>query len=216
MSVDRVVAAGGVVAGAGAGVATAAAATRTPRNNMVSIVTSSLEACDVTYSQLPRGRDVDNNNNNNSNNSNSTIISLNLTGNNSSFRTYLEIKESQDRLIVYIDTPVKIAKNQRAAVAEFLMRVNYNLVIGNFEIDFRDGEVRFRAAVDVEGSALSMEMVKTLVFVSASTADRFFPGIMSVCYGGKLPEDAYEELRNAPASTSSSPGKETSKSSSLQ
>jgi hypothetical protein len=175
---------------------------------MVSIVTSSLEACDVTYTELPR-RDDDNNNNT------TTIISLSLTGNNSSFRTYLEIKESQDRLIVYIDTPVKIAKNQRAAVAEFLMRVNYNLVIGNFEIDFRDGEVRFRAAVDVEGSALSKEMVKTLVFVSASTADRFFPGIMSVCFGGKLPEDAYDELRNAQSATSSS-GKETYKTSSLQ
>ena len=150
---------------------------------MLPTVKESLDACNVTYNELP-GRE-----------GNNQIISLNLTGNNTSFRTFLDVKESEERLIVYIDSPIKISDNKRSKVAEFLMRVNYNLVIGNFEIDFRDGEVRYRASVDVEGSHISKEMVKTLVFVSAATADRFFPGMMAVMYANKDPLQAYEEIK---------------------
>jgi hypothetical protein len=34
------------------------------------------------------------------------------------------------------------ARRERAPPAEFITRANYGLIIGNFELDFEDGEIR--------------------------------------------------------------------------
>ncbi|KAL7560214.1 hypothetical protein ACA910_003295 [Epithemia clementina (nom. ined.)] len=140
----------------------------------------------------------------------SVIVTLTLTGHASSYKTFLDLKPQDHRLAVYIETPVKIPMAQRAAATEYLMRVNYSLALGNFELDFRDGEVRFRCVIDLEGSALSQEMVRTNVMVSAATTDRFFPGLMAVVFARQSPMTAYEACRNnnnqATTSSSSSHG----------
>mmetsp|Transcript_28206 Transcript_28206/g.59018 ORF Transcript_28206/g.59018 Transcript_28206/m.59018 type:complete len:179 (-) Transcript_28206:250-786(-) len=132
----------------------------------------------------------------------SIVISMSLTGNNSAFRTFIDLKIPQDRMLVFIESPVKVPEGEKRTIcAELLMRINYTLALGNFEIDFRDGEVRYRMSVDVEGSSLSTQMVETNIMVSAATMDRYFPAIMAVVYGNKTPIEAIEEARNPPPST---------------
>ena len=87
---------------------------------------------------------------------------------------------------------------RRSIASGFLMRCNYSLALGNIEMDFRDGEVRYRNGIDVEGGVMSLEMVRQLVMVPAATMDRFFGGLMQVVYGSTLPEEAYEECRTPP------------------
>ena len=53
----------------------------------------------------------------------SVLITLTLTGTHSSYKTYLDLKEAEQRFSVYIDTPVKIPLAQRPAACEYLMRV---------------------------------------------------------------------------------------------
>ena len=69
------------------------------------------------------------------------------------------------------------------------------MALGSFEVDFRDGEVRYRCAIDVEGSALSLPMIRTNIMVSAATTDRFFPGLMAVVFAHKAPQLAYDDCR---------------------
>ncbi|KAL7573272.1 hypothetical protein ACA910_003417 [Epithemia clementina (nom. ined.)] len=126
----------------------------------------------------------------------SQVLLLNLTGDHSSYRTFIDVKAHQDRMFVFIESPVKAPERSRPACAELLMRINYSLVLGNFEIDFRDGEIRYRMAVDVEGSHLSLSMIETNIMVSAATMDRYFPVMMTVIYGNKAPVEALEEVRN--------------------
>ena len=128
----------------------------------------------------------------------SQVISMNLSGNNSSFRTFIDVKVNQDRMLVFIESPVKVPENTRSLCAELLMRINYTLALGNFELDFRDGEVRYRMAVDVEGSSLSLQMIETNIMVSAATMDRYFPAMMAVVYGNRSPVEAFEDVRNPP------------------
>ncbi len=49
------------------------------------------------------------------------------------------------------------------AVAEFITRANFGIVIGNFEIDFSDGEIRYKTSIDVEGDRPSFALIKRLV-----------------------------------------------------
>ena len=126
----------------------------------------------------------------------SAVVSMNLTGKNGSYRTFVEARQGQKRVLVYVESPVKVPVMRRGVAAEFLMRVNYSLALGNFELDFRDGEVRYRNGIDVDGGVLSLEMIRQLIMVPASTMDRFFGGMMQVIYGTTLPAEAYEECRN--------------------
>ncbi|KAL7573273.1 hypothetical protein ACA910_003418 [Epithemia clementina (nom. ined.)] len=140
----------------------------------------------------------------------SQVISLNLTGNHSSYRTFIDVKAHQDRMLVFIESPVRAPDRSRAACAELLMRINYSLALGNFEIDFRDGEIRYRMAVDVEGSYLSLSMIETNIMVSAATMDRYFPAMMTVIYGNKAPVEALEEVRNPTMASALSSGTSSS------
>jgi len=134
----------------------------------------------------------------------STIIAMTLTGRNSTFRAFIDLKVPLDRMLVFVESPVKVPEGEkRTMCAELLMRINFTLALGSFEIDFRDGEIRYRMAVDVEGSSLSLKMVETNLMVPAATMDRYFPALMAVIYGGKSPADAIEEARNPPPSTAS-------------
>uniref|UniRef100_A0A7S3L478 YbjN domain-containing protein n=1 Tax=Amphora coffeiformis TaxID=265554 RepID=A0A7S3L478_9STRA len=128
-----------------------------------------------------------------------TVLTMFLTGKSASFKTYLEVREDQKRVFTYVESPIKVPAMKRSAAAEFLMRCNYSMALGNFEVDFRDGEVRFRNGIDVEGGVLSVEMVRQLILLSAATMDRFFGGLMQVVYGSLVPLEAFEECCNPPA-----------------
>ena len=45
------------------------------------------------------------------------------------------------------------------AIAEFLTRTNYSMIIGNFELDFADGEIRYKTSIDVQGDFLRFELI---------------------------------------------------------
>jgi hypothetical protein len=105
----------------------------------------------------------------------------------------LAMKGDDNRFLVYATTPAFIPKKNRTEAALYLTYVNYGMTIGNFEMDLNDGEVRFKNTVDFQGSKLSVEMVKQMNGIPAAMVDRFFPGLMSVVYGGKEPKVAYDE-----------------------
>lgn len=83
-------------------------------------------------------------------------------------------------------------------VAEYLTRANYGLPLGNFEMDFSDGEVRFKTSLDVEGEEymLTPAMIKSLVYSNVLTMDRYLAGMMAVIYGDASPE---QEIAKAEA-----------------
>ena len=72
---------------------------------------------------------------------------------------------------------------RRVAVAELLSRINVRLAFGNFELDFDDGEVRFRVAEDVEGGWLSEGVVDRMTGYVLVTLDRYHAAIMTVAFG---------------------------------
>ena len=102
------------------------------------------------------------------------------------------VREEERKFSYYLKAPTMVPEALRSDAALYLSRVNYGLVIGNFELDLSDGEVRFKCASHVPGSELSTEMVKYAVASAVSMMDRFFPGLMAVLYGGKDPKAAYD------------------------
>ena len=83
---------------------------------------------------------------------------------------------------------------RRHKVAEFITRVNYGMVIGNFEMDYEDGEMRYKTSIDIEGTELAASMIRQLVYANLVITDRYLPGIMRVIYSDESPVDVLDSI----------------------
>ena len=122
------------------------------------------------------------------------IYRVGFTGKNGQFVCYAQIRPDLEQFLFYVMAPVKTPEADRPAVAEFITRANYGLRIGNFELDFRDGEVRYKSSLDFEGETLSHEWLKHAIYPAVQTMDRYLPGMMNVLYGGVSPAEAIAEI----------------------
>ena len=122
------------------------------------------------------------------------VLRVPFQGTNGQWMCYAQAREEQEQFVFYSVCPAVAPEERQAAVAEFLTRANYGVIIGNFEMDYRDGELRYKTSLDVEGDALSPALMRSLVYANVAMMDHYLPGIMSVIYGNVSPEEAIEQI----------------------
>lgn len=123
-----------------------------------------------------------------------SVLTLNYSGKNGHWQCYAQAREPQQQLVFYSVFPVNAAPDQRPLMAEFITRANYGMVIGNFEMDYDDGEIRYKTSVDVEGSLVTLPLIRQLVYANISITDHYFPALMRVMYSNQTPEDILADL----------------------
>lgn len=116
-----------------------------------------------------------------------TILRLGFSGDNGSWSCYAEAKEEREQFVFYSVLEAKAPEEKRPAMAEFLTRANCGMIIGNFELDYSDGQVRYKTSIDVEDDRLTTALVKNMVYMNVIIMDRYFPGIMKVIYADASP-----------------------------
>jgi hypothetical protein len=121
-------------------------------------------------------------------------LALNMTGANGQLQCFAATDEDSEHFLFYSVLPVKAPEAKRAALAEFVARANYGLIVGNFELDFQDGGIRFKTSICTIGDRLSPALVRNLVGFNVCTVDKFLPGVMGVLYGQLSPEQAHERV----------------------
>jgi hypothetical protein len=109
-------------------------------------------------------------------------------------RCYASVRVDLEQFFFYAVSGVKVPEGARVAVAEFLTRANYGLRIGNFELDFGDGEVRYKSSLDFEGEILSDNLIRNAIYPAVRIMDEYLPGLMKVAFGGATPADAIREI----------------------
>jgi len=123
-----------------------------------------------------------------------TILRTGFEGDSGEWTCYAQAQEEQGWFFFYSVCPVKVPEERRAAMAEFLTRANYGLIIGNFEMDFSDGGIRYKSSVGVKDDRVSIPLVRNLVYANVLTMDRYLPGIMSLVYGDVSPAQAIAQV----------------------
>jgi hypothetical protein len=121
-------------------------------------------------------------------------LRLVFQGDNGKWYCYAKAREEQQQFVFYSICPVNVPENKRIAIAEFINRANYGTVIGNFELDYTDGEIRYKTSIDVEGSNLTFPLIKQLVYTNVTMMDEYLPGILSVIEGDVEPKDAIAKI----------------------
>ena len=81
----------------------------------------------------------------------------------------------------------RVPDARRVAVAETIARINPGLGVGHFELDFDDGDLRFRITTDVEGGFLAGTMVDNMVRAALWSCERYLLALMGVAFGGDEP-----------------------------
>jgi hypothetical protein len=123
-------------------------------------------------------------------------LHINFQGKNGSWNCYARTKEEQDQFVFYSICPVNAPEDKRLAVAEFITRANCGMMIGNFELDFTDGEISYKTSIDVEGDRLSSALIQRLVYANVMMMDQYLPGMLSVIYGSVSPVDAIAQIES--------------------
>ena len=123
-------------------------------------------------------------------------LSLSFAGKNGTWTCYARAEEEKQMFLFYSYCPVKASENKRPLLGDFITRANYGLFIGNFEMDYNDGEIRYKTSIDVEGTEINSALIKRVVYDNLAVMDKYLPGVMSVIYGGASPTEAIAEVEN--------------------
>ena len=102
--------------------------------------------------------------------------------------------------VVYATAPIgadEEDKTMMANMAEFICRANYGLSRGNFELDMRDGEVRFKYFVDCDGVTPTSDMVQHSIHCPAAMFKRYGSGIVDIIFGDTTAKEAVEKCEKA-------------------
>lgn len=115
-------------------------------------------------------------------------LNFNIKSNLGRVRFIISIRKSF--YISYGCIDVRVKEEKRKEVAEYITRANYGLNFGNFELDMRDGEIRYKCTVDCDHCLLSGEMIETSLDVPIAMYQRYGDNMLKVMFGMMSAEEA--------------------------
>jgi len=104
------------------------------------------------------------------------------------WRSYAQEKEG--KFLLYSLCPVNAPQERRLAVAEYITRVNFGLLVGHFEMDFSDGETRFLTSLDPGDHPISFDAFYRVCEPNFSAMGRYLKGLQAVIEGRAEPAQA--------------------------
>jgi hypothetical protein len=112
-----------------------------------------------------------------------TIFSMNFQGQHGTFECYAETIEPKKQFVFYSICPVKISEAKRSTIAEWVTRTNWHLVMGNFDLNFDQGSLRYRSSIELESdrfNAALSELIKRVAYTNVIMMDKHLPAIMAI------------------------------------
>lgn len=105
-----------------------------------------------------------------------------------------EIIEEDDRVLFYLEFRDQAPEERRAEVAEFITRANNGIVVGNFEMDYADGSVRYKTSLDFQDDELSPALVRNLIVAARDGAGAYGEVLAEVIKGEKSAREAIDAV----------------------
>lgn len=115
-------------------------------------------------------------------------------GRNGRWDCYAYAREEEQQSVFYSICSAAVPEARRGAMAEFITRINNGIVIGNFELDFDDGELRYKTSIDVEGDELSPALMRQLIYANVFMFDLHLPAVMTMIYTDKSPLECIDQF----------------------
>lgn len=110
-------------------------------------------------------------------------------------KIFIKVRETD--YFVYIRLNSKAETDQISNVAEFIHRTNYGILNGNFELDYNDGEIRYKTFVNFEQTSVSEIIVEDSILVGIIMFMKYSKGLFKVMLGESSPLNALIEIEEA-------------------
>ncbi|MEL7505213.1 MAG: YbjN domain-containing protein [Cyanobacteria bacterium J06554_6] len=103
------------------------------------------------------------------------IASLQFDTGTHKFSFLIAVMPDGQNVCCYSVYPERLPDVQRVTFAAFIAGINYDLPFGNFELDFEDGELRFRTALHIANRLLDVAALNDLVSINISEMVEHLP-----------------------------------------
>ncbi len=123
-------------------------------------------------------------------------LQLSFQGASEVWRCYAHVRQEGTQCAFYSVLPEQVPLEKRAGAAEYITRANYGLIVGNFEMSWDTGEIRFKTSLDFEDDRLSLALVHQLVESNVSLMDMYLPGLQAVLSDELTPEQAITQFES--------------------
>lgn len=104
------------------------------------------------------------------------------------------VRVDVERFIFLFTFRDRAAPKQRPEVAEFITRANFDMAIGNFELSYETGEVRFKSSVDFSHVGLSELLARNAILCAVDVVEAYGNQLAEVARGEKKGRAAVEEV----------------------
>jgi hypothetical protein len=113
----------------------------------------------------------------------------------------LYVPDGEQRVVVYSVVVDEVPEALRRGIGEVCLRANRGLLGGAFELDLDDGDLRFRADLDLGGAVLDdaqlADLLAPLLDANLVTVGQYAPAIRDVLTGARSARDAVEAAESA-------------------
>ena len=125
------------------------------------------------------------------------VLHTGFSGQNGEWRCVAALEREETQFAFLSFLPCKAPAKVRRTCSELLVRINYRLSTGAFQMDWDDGEILMKTTTIISGERLSSEIIHPVVGLNLTTMDHFFPAFMKVLYTGAKPKEALEQSDEA-------------------
>lgn len=115
---------------------------------------------------------------------------------NGKFHCIIDVDEVDCKIMFLSIYPVNTPEKNRLQMAELLIRLNYILFFGSFEMDFEDGEIRFKTSLIYEDCPITEKNIQHIMNGNITTMDSHFELLNSFITEKIDISGAIEEINN--------------------
>jgi hypothetical protein len=125
-------------------------------------------------------------------------LRLDFEGTDAEWGCILQALEDDRVIVCYSVSPLRPLPETMAETVEFLHRANAGLLIGNFEIDLDDGEVRFKTSLGLGPSEpWSDDLARVIIDTNLAVMDHYARSLLLVVTGGATAVEAIQEIEES-------------------
>jgi hypothetical protein len=107
----------------------------------------------------------------------------------------VQVWEDERVLVCYSVSPVRPTGDTITATSEFVHRANIGLLVGNFELDLDDGEIRFKTSVGFgPRGEWSDELARVVFYTNLASMEHYVVSLLGVVTGASTAREALAEV----------------------
>ncbi|MCX6210884.1 MAG: YbjN domain-containing protein [Bacteroidetes bacterium] len=128
------------------------------------------------------------------------VFLFGIAGKNGNFQCIADIKEEEHKFLFFSICGANTPIEKRPQILELINQLNYSLFLGNFEMDFEDGEVRYKTSIYYDSITPNKDMLDQLIMTNIITMDEYLPALTGVMFGGLTTLEAISLVGKSEAS----------------